>query len=319
MRNAGKWISLAAVAGACLLSERGANAQAGLGGSMGQPGLSDQANKKKDEGGDQLPEIDQKIGNDAQLSFAHAEKAYQNREWLEAIAYFQHVRAKFSYNLTLATQAQLRLGDIAFNREKWLEAKEYYKEFVRLHPNHEKVDYAAFQVGYCAYKDIPGEFFLQPPAAERDQSEVRTARNAMAAYIKEHPGSEYVTKARDIIVTCDNKLAAHEMYVADYYSKRGKWTGAVGRAEGLAAIYPDASQAPDALILAIQGHVRLKKEAEVKKAKAIAAHNEDDAKDAADDIEKHTAGAEKDFAALQALNPKQWFLDRGKAALLAVR
>jgi outer membrane protein assembly factor BamD len=305
------------MAGSCLLSEGAAFAQASLGG-IGAPGISDQ-NKKKDEAGDQLPEIDQKIGADAQLSFAHAEKAYQNKEWLEAIAYFQHVRAKFSYNLTLATQAQLRLGDIAFNREKWLEAKEYYKEFVRLHPNHEKVDYAAFQVGYCAYKDIPGEWFLQPPAAERDQSEVRTARNAMAAFIREHPRSEYLTKAHDIVVTCDNKLAANEMYVADYYAKRGKWQGAVGRAEGLAAVYPDATQAADALILAIQGRGKLKKEAELRKAKAIAAHKDDEAKEASDEIEKNAADAEKDFVALQALNPKQWFLDRGKAALLAVR
>jgi outer membrane protein assembly factor BamD len=318
MSNSGKWISVVALAGACFLSERPSFAQAGLGGGLGQPGLSDQG-KKKDEAGDQLPEIDQKIGNDAQLSFAHAEKAYQNKEWLEAIAYFQHVRAKFSYNLTLATQAQLRLGDIAFNRDKWLEAKEYYKEFVRLHPNHEKVDYAAFQVGYCAYKDIPGEFFLQPPAAERDQSEVRTARNAMAAYLKDHPHSEYVTKAKDIIVTCDNKLAAHEMYVADYYARRGKWTGAAGRAEGLASTYPDATQAPDALILAIKSHGKLKKEAEVRKAAALKAHKEDEAKDAQDDIDRAISSAEKDFVALQALKPKQWFLDRGKAELLAVR
>ena len=231
-------IAVCALLWALVLPARQAFAQMGMGG--GAPG----GDKKKDEGGDQLPTIDAKIGDDVQLSFAHAEKAFQKKEWLEAIAYYQHVRAKYSYNVSLAALAQLRLGDIAFNREKWLEAKEYYKEFIRMHPNHEKADYAAFQVGLSAYKDIPAAWFFQPPAAERDQSEVRTARTVMAAFIKDHPKSEYITKARDIVVTCDNKLAAHEMYVAGFYASREKWFGAATRAEGLAKVYPDAEQAP---------------------------------------------------------------------------
>lgn len=227
--------------------------------------MSNPGQGKNDSQADVLPDIDQKIGNDVQATFAHAEKAYENRDWPEAIAYYQHLRAKFSYNLPLSTIAQLRLGDIAFTREKFIEAKELYKQFLRMHPSHEKADYAAFQIGLCAFKDIPGEFFLFPPGSERDQSEVRTARTALADFLTKYPKSEYAPKAKEILVQCDNKLAEHELYVAKYYAGKGKWEGSANRAEGLVKSYPDSARVNDALILAIQSRAKLNQPAEAQK------------------------------------------------------
>jgi outer membrane protein assembly factor BamD len=268
-----------------------ASAQAPMGGGGGFGQDPAAATKKDNNNADVLPEIDPKLGNDVNMTFAHAERAFAARDWLEAIAYYQHVRAKFSYSVSLAALSQLRLGDIAFERVKFLEAKEYYKEFVRMHPNHEKRDYASYRLGLCAYKDIPGELFFQPPSSERDQSEVRTARNTMNDFIKDHPRSEYVSDARDIVVKCDDRLANHEWYVANFYANRKKWAGAVLRSEALVKSYPDSTRVPEALILAITGHNQLKQPDE----------------------------ARKDFDALEALNPPKSMLDRGRAALASGR
>jgi outer membrane protein assembly factor BamD len=247
------------VASAALLLTTAAEAQ------MAPQPMQNPGKDKNEPQSDVLPDIDQRIGNDAQLTFAQAEKAYRNHDWLEAVAYYQHLRAKFSYNVPLATQAQLRLGDVAFAREKWLEAKEYYKQFLRMHPTHEKADYAAYQIGLCAYKDIPGEFFLFPSGAERDQSEVRTARVALTDFLTKYPKSEFVAQAKEILAKCDDKLADHELYVADYYAGKGKWEGAVQRAEGLVKTLPDSSRLTDALLLAIKGRAQLNQPAEAKR------------------------------------------------------
>jgi outer membrane protein assembly factor BamD len=293
---------MSSIAAAALLSVavRDAKAQMpGGGGGFGDPSRS----KDKDDKSEVLPEVDAKIGNSAQATFDHAEQAYKKKEWLEAIAYYQHVRAKFSYNVALASLAQLRLGDVAFGREKWLEAKEYYKQFVKMHPSHEKADYASFQIGLCAYKDIPGDFFLFPSTSERDQSEVRQARNTMQDFITAHPHSDYVAQAKEILVKCEDRLADHELYVAHYYRERGKWAGVVVRAEGLARNYPESTMVPESLLLAIQAHGQLRRDA--KKAKNT------------DDVSRHTDAAQKDFDALAALHPPERLLVQGRRALSA--
>ncbi len=288
----------ALTAGLIVGASREAKAQVpGAGGFGSDPSKT----KDKDDKNEILPEVDKVIGEDAQKTFDHAEKAYAKKDWLEALAYYQHVRAKFSYNVTLSSLAQLRLGDISFGREKWLEAKEYYKEFLRMHPNHPKADYAAFQMGECAYKDIPGDFFLFPSTSERDQSEVRAARNTMKDFLEQHPKSEFVPQAKEILVKCGDRLAEHELYVAQYYVTRKKWAGVVIRGEGLARQYPESTKVPEALVMAIKAHAKLRQAAEATKDP--------------DEIQKHVDAARKDYEMLAALGSPQKVLDSVRSEL----
>lgn len=241
-----------------------AQAQMGPGGGMGGMGGGGPAGQSKGPQSDLLPEVDEKIAADPQKVFDRAEKAYNNRDWLEAIAYFQHLRTKFSYN-SLSTVAEIRLADIAFKRERWAEAKAYYRSFIRLHPKHEKADYAAYQLGMCAFSDIPTDFFIEPPAYERDQTEVNVALDLMRGFVRDYPGSQYVPDAKKIIVSCEDKLAAHEIYVAKFYAKRKKWAGAAMRAEGLAKTYRSSTLVPEALVLAIDARTKLDQREAAKK------------------------------------------------------
>jgi outer membrane protein assembly factor BamD len=243
----GLCISLAATLAPML-----SHAQMGPGGMGGGPG----AGAPKGPQADVLPEVDERIAADPQKIFARAEKAYNAHDWLEAIAYFQHLRTKFSYN-SLSTVAELRLADIAFQRERWAEAKSYYRSFLRLHPKHEKSDYAAFQLGMCAYSDIPSDLFFEPPSFERDQTEVRVALDLMREFARNYPGSQHVPEAKKIAAQCEDRLAQHEIYVAKFYAKRSKWAGVASRAEGLARTYPNSSLVPEALLMAIEARTRL--------------------------------------------------------------
>lgn len=231
----------------------GASAQMGMPGGMGPP--DPDAGKSADA--ELLPEVRKDIADDPRKVYERAEKAFERKDWPTAIAHYQHLRDRFPYELEMASTSELRLGDIAFQRERWAEARVLYRNFVRFRPAHGSVDYATFRAGLAAFKEVPGETFLHPPAVERDQAEAREALELLRHFVGSFPRSEYVKEASEAIAECENFLAAHELYVAKYYDSRKKWRGVLLRVDTLRRIYPESKHFPEALVLAVRAHLQL--------------------------------------------------------------
>ena len=229
-----------------------ARAQMGGMGGMGSPPPA-----PKGSGEDLIPDIDPSVAKDPNKSFARGEQEFKEHNWLDAIAYYRHVMQTFAYDVPLAAKAELRLGDVAFEREKYGQARGYYKNFVRFHPGNPQADYAAYRVGLSAFKEIPGDLFFEPPSIEKDQTEVLDALAASRDFVQRFPTSQYVPEAKKVIAKCDEKLAGHELYVARFYQSRGKWKGVVLRADGLVRRYPESKLAPEALYLLTRAHLKL--------------------------------------------------------------
>lgn len=186
------------------------------------------------------------VGQEGEVSFADSaeanmkkgDDAMEAKNFGEAASYFEFVKTKYPY-LELAKTAELRIGDADFERERYIEARDRYQNFVRLHPTHPKVDYAAFRAALTHYKEIPSDFFLLPPASEKDQVEVRNALSAMTEFTRAHPGSEHVAEAKKVTDEVRLRLAEHELYVADFYSNptRARWPAVVSRLNVVAKNY----------------------------------------------------------------------------------
>ncbi len=175
---------------------------------------------------------------DAEGNLQAGLKAMQNKSFDEAETYFEYTRTKYPY-VDAATEAELGLGDADFARDKFIEARDRYNNFVRLHPTHVKVDYAAFRAAITHYKEIPSDFFVLPPSAEKDQVEVRNARIALGDFLRLSPSSQYAVEARKTLDEVRRRLADHELYVAEFYAhpNRKKWRGVVTRLQGLEKNY----------------------------------------------------------------------------------
>src|SRR5205085_7416153 len=141
----------------------------------------------------------------------------KKENWQDAIKLFQHVKSKHSFTL-YATLAELRIADANFGREKYVEAVDQYRNFIKNHPTHPQVQegYAEFQIGKAYYKEIPSEWFLVPPAFEKDMGPVGDALRELSGFISEYPDSRYVAEARKLEEDCMRRLAAHELYVATF-------------------------------------------------------------------------------------------------------
>lgn len=174
----------------------------------------------------------------------------------EAVKLFEHVRTKYPFS-KFAALAELRLADVKFDQQRWAEAATAYQEFVKLHPNHENVDDAAFRIGLSYWNDAPSDFALFPPVHEKDQQAVKDAEAALASFVEKYPGSKHHPEATRLLAQARGRLAEHEWYVADFYAKRNHWAGAVQRLETLVKKYPGSRREVDALLRLAEGYQKL--------------------------------------------------------------
>ncbi|HEY3585920.1 MAG TPA: outer membrane protein assembly factor BamD, partial [Myxococcaceae bacterium] len=135
-------------------------------------------------------------------------------------------------------QAELRLADVSFERELWSEAADRYTAFVKLHPTHQKVDYAAYRAALSHYRDIPSDWFMLPPSSEKDQTQVRAAWEALSDFTRTYTQSQYLEAAKKKQADIRDRLVRHEVYVADFYERRDRWSAAASRLETVLQKYP---------------------------------------------------------------------------------
>ena len=196
----------------------------------------------------------------AQQNYDYGLKELKSGNWLTAIQYFQNVKTSFGFS-KWATLAELGIADANVGREKFTEAIDGYKQFIKAHPGHERVQdgYAAFRIGEAYHKQIPSDWFLTPPSYEKDQGPVLDALRELTSFADQYGDSSYAPKARNLIGDCVRRLAAHELYVARFYLDRGHPYAAIGRLEGLLKDYPGAHQEPETLLLLGRTYLKMEK------------------------------------------------------------
>jgi outer membrane protein assembly factor BamD len=186
----------------------------------------------------------------ARQNYESGDKAFSDEKWEESIKFFEHVKNKYPYS-KYAVLADLRIADAHFEREKWLEAADAYRMFVRFHPRHEQVGYATFRIAK-AYSSAMGSegfwSFLFPATQEMDQTATRDAIRAADEYLNRFPDGEHVQEASEMRTKARTRLAENDRYAAEFYEKREKWQGAAWRWLHIADEFADTPIAAEALL-----------------------------------------------------------------------
>jgi len=180
--------------------------------------------------------------SDAAVNMKRGNEALASKQYMTAEKYFEFVKTKYPF-LDASREAELRLADVSFEREYWSEARDRYTVFVKLHPTYFRVDYAAYRAALTYYRDMPSQLFFLPPAAEKDQTQVKGAFDSLDTFVKTYPDSTYVPEAKKYMVDARERLIQHELYVADFYETRGHLAGAAGRLEVVVTKYPGPGEA----------------------------------------------------------------------------
>lgn len=196
-----------------------------------------------------LQDTEVDFGDTAKKNFDDGEKAMADGRWAEAVKFFEHTKNKYPYS-KFAVLAELRIADAHFAREKWLEAADSYRIFVRFHPRHEKVPFATYRIALAYSKEIDQDVWFFPTAIEKDQSAARDAIKAFDEFLARFPDDENAVEAKQLRTEARARLADTDLYAADFYVDRKKWQGALWRYQRVADEFADTPKAPYALLRA---------------------------------------------------------------------
>lgn len=201
----------------------------------------------------------------AQQNYERGARELKAKNWLTAEAYFKHVRSTFGFS-KWATLSELGLADADFGQEKYMEAIDGYKAFIKAHPGNEHVQdgYAAYRIGLAYYKEIPSDFFIMPPSYEKDQGPVLDALRELSAFADQYGDSVYAPEARKLIGDCVKRLTDHELYVARFYLHANKPYAAIGRLEGVIKDYPASQREAEIMLLLGKTYLKMEKPVEAR-------------------------------------------------------
>ena len=90
--------------------------------------------------------------------------------------------------------------------------------------------------------------------AKREVVMAQTSFEELSDFISRYPSSKYVPHAKQRMIYLRNLLAEHEIYVADFYMKRGAYLAAIGRAKYVVEHLPNTPQTPLALSILVEAY-----------------------------------------------------------------
>lgn len=157
----------------------------------------------------------------------------------EAIAKYSDVKNKFPYS-RLAAEAELKIADINFSRESYIEAQNDYQLFREFHPKHPKSDYVTFRLAMSYFNQLP-------TTVDRDLSLADKAISFFDDEIKNYPASKYTEDSKKHRDEALHMLASKEIYIARFYDKHKQFDSSEKRYEGLLKNYPNIGFDPLAL------------------------------------------------------------------------
>jgi outer membrane protein assembly factor BamD len=149
-----------------------------------------------------------------------------------AIEDLEALEARYPYGRH-SQQAQLELVYAYYRSSQPAAAKAAAARFIRLHPDHEHVDYAYYLKGLTAFEENKTAFdqYLGTDKAKKDPGAARDSFADFATLLERFPTSQYAPDSRVRMVYLRNLLAKHEIHVANYYISRNAWLAAANRAK----------------------------------------------------------------------------------------
>ena len=122
---------------------------------------------------------------------------------------------------------------------------------MRVYPLNENVDYAMYLRGLINFNRDMGilEKYIPRDETQRDPGSALQALRDFTTLVNRFPTSRYSDDAAQRIVYLRNRLAQHELHVANYYMRRASYLAAANRAKYVIENYPRTPAMPDALVI----------------------------------------------------------------------
>ena len=187
--------------------------------------------------------------------YDQAQTRLKNGSFSTAIMSLEALESRFPFG-RYAEQAQAELIYAYYMNSQFEASQSAAERFINLHPRHSHTGYAFYMKGLAAFTDDSGLFsrYFQSDLAKREVVMAQTSFDELSDFISRYPDSKYVPHAKQRMIYLRNLLAEHEIYVADFYMKRGAYLAAIGRAKYVIEHLPNTPQTPYALSILVEAY-----------------------------------------------------------------
>lgn len=198
-------------------------------------------------------EIDPNL-SEAEL-YEKSQTAMEKGRYESAIEHLQAMESRYPFG-TYSDQAQLDVIYAYYKNYEHEAAFAAAERFIRLHPQHPRVDYAYYMKGLASFTEAQGllERFLPTDMSMRDPGSARRSFADFSELLTRYPNSEYAPDARKRMIYLRNTLARYEIHAANYLFKRGAYLAAANRGRYVLENFQETPAVPDALAVMIQGY-----------------------------------------------------------------
>lgn len=194
----------------------------------------------------------------ARRLFENANKAMRSGSYAAAIGGFENLTAIYPFSEE-ARQAQLNLMYVYWRNEEPDNAVQAADRFILENPTHPRVDYALYMKGLARFPRDSGplERLFRADINKRPPVDLMNSYNTFAQLLQQHPGSAYEEDARQRMIYLRNRLAMHEIRVAEFYLERHAHVAAINRARFVLESYQETPAAIPALRIMATGYESL--------------------------------------------------------------
>lgn len=201
---------------------------------------------------------DPTAGMSAAEIYEEARAKLDNLEYESAIQYYERLESRYPYG-PYAERAQLEVIYAYYKYNETETAILAAERFIKLHPNHDNVDYAYYLRGLASFKLDPSllDRWFDQDVSERDPKSARQAFQYFSELVNKFPRSRYAPDAITRMYLLRDNLAKHETHIASYYYKRGAYVAAVNRAKHIVENYQSTPSVPDALSIMVRAYHQL--------------------------------------------------------------
>jgi outer membrane protein assembly factor BamD len=188
-------------------------------------------------------------GWSAQRLYTEGKTALANKEYTNAVQYFEKLEARYPYG-PYAEQAMLEIAYAYFKSDEMASAIAAANRFLRTHPTHPHVDYATYLKGLASFDERRSsleDIFGAGDPSKRDPKALRDSYDAFKDVVQRFPNSKYAADSRKRLISLTNAMAMSEVHAANYYYSRGAYVATVNRTKVVIENYQRTPAVEDAL------------------------------------------------------------------------
>jgi outer membrane protein assembly factor BamD len=171
--------------------------------------------------------IPQNVANPDRFLFERGEAALKEEKWIEAREYFRQVFDNYPQS-PFRPDAKLGIADTYLGEksaESLVLADSEYREFLTFYPRHARADYAQYKLAMT--------YFQQMRGADRDQTATREALTEFQVFFDRFPDSKLLPEVKKNWRIARDRLSDSELQVGETYVRMGVLPGALMRLQGL--------------------------------------------------------------------------------------